>query len=142
MDGLAALEGCEVFDIEELPELGPLEDFDAWLLEMNDDRASSPILLRQPHQLPMSPPGTPPPASSSPSTSPLPLMFCRHEGYYVVPADNVQWEAVAEEDLEVIEVEPEDDTTTDLIIVIDDDDEEDVQIVCEVTYRPHKRSRD
>ena len=110
-------------------------------MELNEKRTSSPIPHRQPHQLPLTPPGTPPPTLSPPSTSPPTLMLYDGDGgYYKVPADHVQWEAVAEEDSVAMEV-VEDETTPELIIVTDDDDE-DVQIVCVVTYRPLKRSRD
>ena len=142
LEGLQALKGCEAFDIEELPALD-VGNFEEWVMGLELPQVTSPPELRWPHHLPMTPPGTPSPALSPPSTSPPTLMlYAGDEKYYQVPADHVQWEApVAEEDLEVIEV-VEDETTPELVIVTNDDDDEDVQIVCEVTYRPHKRSRD
>ena len=143
LDGLAALEGCEAFDIEELPALD-VGNFEEWMMGLELPQAASPPELRRPHHLPMTPPGTPPPNLSPPSTSPSPVMhYDGDETYYEVLADHVQWEApvVVEEDCDMIEVEVEDNPSPELIIVTDDE-EEDVQIVCEITYRPHKRPRD
>ena len=36
------MEGCDAFDIEGLPELGPLVDFNEWLSRVETARASSP----------------------------------------------------------------------------------------------------
>ena len=74
LDGLAALEGCEAFDIEGLPEPGPLGEFNEWLMGLDTTRASSPI---QPSPLP---------------SPPLVMLYAGNGMYHAVPADYVQWE--------------------------------------------------
>ena len=92
LEGLAALEGCEAFDIGELPALD-IGNFEEWMMNLELPQAVSPPELRRPHHLPTTPPGTPPPTQSPPSTSPPPLMlYDGDETYYEVPADHVQWE--------------------------------------------------
>ena len=73
LEGLQALEGWEALDIEELPALD-VENFEEWGMGLELPQATSPPELRRPHHLSMTPPGTPPPALSSPFTS-LPTLM-------------------------------------------------------------------
>ena len=120
MEGLEALDGCEEFDIEGLPDLHQMEDFNVWLMGLDASRASSPMV--------------PPPS---------PVMIYAGDGvYHAVPADNVRWEGQPSvNDSSVMEVAVEEASTPDLIIVTDDEDD-DVEIVCEVANRSRKRSRE
>ena len=128
MEGLEALDGCEEFGIEGLPDLHQMEDFNVWLMGRDATRASSPI--------PPSPPFSPPPV----------MLYAGNGMYHAVRADYVRWEGrasameIAADDSSVMEVvvEEEENSTSELIII--SDDELDEKVECEVS-RPVKRRR-